>query len=635
MPPYQKPENALKRAEELIAVSQQSSALTMLHEIILSKRARTTPLDILEPIVIKFVELCVTLGKGKIAREGLHQYKNMAQNSSVTTIEVVIKRFLELSEAKLAKAQNDAKKINLVAIDDLEAAETPESIMLRIVSAEDTKDRSDREMVTPWLRFLWEAYRTALDTIRNNARLEVLYQLVANQAFAFCVKYQRKTEFRRLCEIIRQHLSTTAKYAHQPYAIDLNDADTLQRHLDTRFVQLSAAAKLEHWQEGFRSVEDIFNLIELSQKMPKAYMMANYYKTLSKILMVGENYLFHAAAYSTFFSIRRQDKNLSEEDHSNMATLVLMSALSIPIINTRADTDENKHRYLRLTSLLRASGIPTRESLLAEALRKNVYAHVRPEVKELYEILEERFHPLSICQKIAPLMKKFSQIPSLSGYMKPLHQVVLTRLLQQLSQVYSVIKIDAIVKLTSFAPPYNYNAHDIEKFVMSGCKRGDLQIRINHENNTLTFIADSLGQSGHGRQSLPLDEAKYQFKSLSNRFKSILSLVDTKYAQSRRDAKLNAFRLAAKNLQKERESVMFNLALIEKKREIRETKLAELEQDRLQKLIEEQAAEKLRIEEETKRREHERLMLQRKEIEKQEAQKLAEKLAEELREKNV
>jgi translation initiation factor 3 subunit A len=109
---YQRPENALKRAEgmtfiitgthvtlrlpgadsyiilELIAVNQHASALELLHDIVMSKRSRSTPLTTLEPIMMKFVELAVLLRKGKIAKEGLHQFKNISQNITVTSIEV-------------------------------------------------------------------------------------------------------------------------------------------------------------------------------------------------------------------------------------------------------------------------------------------------------------------------------------------------------------------------------------------------------------------------------------------------------------------------------------------------------------------------------------------------------------------
>jgi len=73
---------------ELIAVGQNVAALQSLHEIVISKRSRSTPLAALEPIMLRFVELCVNLRKGKAAKEGLHQYKNISQNTSVATIEV-------------------------------------------------------------------------------------------------------------------------------------------------------------------------------------------------------------------------------------------------------------------------------------------------------------------------------------------------------------------------------------------------------------------------------------------------------------------------------------------------------------------------------------------------------------------
>lgn len=73
------------------------------------------------------------------------------------------------------------------------------------------QDRTDRELVTPWFKFLWETYRTILDVLRNNARLETLYAMTAAKAFNFCLSYKRTTEFRRLCDILRNHLNSLNK----------------------------------------------------------------------------------------------------------------------------------------------------------------------------------------------------------------------------------------------------------------------------------------------------------------------------------------------------------------------------------------------------------------------------------------
>ncbi|KAJ3318694.1 eukaryotic translation initiation factor 3 subunit A [Boothiomyces sp. JEL0866] len=642
MAPFQKPENALKRAEELVAVSQHSSALILLHEIILSKRARATPLPTLEPIVLKFIELCVLLGKGKMAREGLFQYKNIAQNTTVATVDLVIKKFLELAKDRLEKAKKKANQINLTNIDDLEAAETPESIMMNTLSNEQSKDRTDRQVVTPWLRFLWEAYRTALDTLRNNARLESVYQEVANEAFAFCLKYDRKTEFRRLCETLRQHISSVAKYAHQPFSIDLNEPETLRRHLETRFNQLNSAAELELWQEGFRSVEDIYNLLEASKKAPKLYMMANYYEKLAKILMVGENYLYHSAAFFKYLSIMGKKTDITQELSSRLASTFLVSALAIPIINSsNVNSEDEKTKNNRLTSLLHVNQVPSRETLLQHALAKNLFSLVSPQIKELYELLEVQFHPLSICQKIAPIIKSFAAKGNehLSRYVKPLHQVILTRLLQQLSQVYSTIKIETVVKLTAFPAPYNYDAHHIENFVMNGCKRGEFSIRINHQTKSLIFDSNILEASDSCIESklhsLPLDPMILQLQQFAIRLQQAVGVVNPTASEQIVSSRKSLFEIAAQNIDADRKEVLYRKSLIELKKQKKEEDLANQERLRQQKAIELQAAEAARLAELEKKFAAERLEQQRKEIERAEAQKLAEKIAGELREKNV
>lgn len=179
-----------QRCDELLSVNQPLAALSSISEVFSSKRFRTTPLSTLEPILIKFLGLCVELKKGRTAKEGLHMYKNVAQNTSVGSVEVVIQHFLASSRDKLAEALAKVEQVEGPAVaaldkdgaptsevEDLEASETPESILLSTVSEEKSRDRTYRTLVTPWLRFLWEAYRTALDILRNNPRLEILYQV--------------------------------------------------------------------------------------------------------------------------------------------------------------------------------------------------------------------------------------------------------------------------------------------------------------------------------------------------------------------------------------------------------------------------------------------------------------------------
>jgi translation initiation factor 3 subunit A len=68
-------------------------------------------------------------------------------------------------------------------------------------------------------------------------------------------------------------------------------------------------------------------------------------------------------------------------------------------------------------------------------LTKDIFSAVKPEVKELYELLEVKFNPLSICKKVRPIMKSFASQPDLEKYVKPLHDIILTRLFQQVDFV--------------------------------------------------------------------------------------------------------------------------------------------------------------------------------------------------------
>lgn len=69
----------------------------------------------------------------------------------------------------------------------------------------------DRTVLSPWLRFLWDSYRNCLDMLRNNSLVEEIYHHVARQSFSFCARYQRRNEFRKLCELLRIHLSQIQK----------------------------------------------------------------------------------------------------------------------------------------------------------------------------------------------------------------------------------------------------------------------------------------------------------------------------------------------------------------------------------------------------------------------------------------
>jgi translation initiation factor 3 subunit A len=590
---------------------------------------------------------------------------------------MVLKRFIELAEQKVTEAQAKADEIQSsletsgpsANVDDLEAIETPETILLATVSGEQSKDRTDRAIVTPWLKFLWETYRTVLEILKNNARLEIMYQTTALQAFQFCQKYTRKTEFRRLCELLRNHLTNAAKYSSQMHAINLNDPDTLQRHLDTRFQQLNVAVELELWQEAFRSVEDIHTLLSLSKRPAKNIMMANYYEKLTRIFLVSENYLFHAAAWSRYYTLLRQSSNtlasgqgvkkdnpsVTEADMTKAASFVLLSALSIPVISTSrsrgalVDVDEvRKNKNTRLTNLLGMASAPTRAALFKDAMSKGLLRRARPEIRDLYNILEVDFHPLSICKKISPILTQIGADPEMEKYVLPLQQVILTRLFQQLSQVYESVDLKFVHELAQFPDPFQVTPGMVEKFIMNGCKKGDLAIRVDHVSGVLTFDSDvfssakalhsgSAGGSAEAEtgtvqrlQNTPAEIVKSQLASLAKHLYIAVQYVDPSYNEERLQAKRAAHARAKAGAAKEHQETLARRAVIDKKKEAAsdaiQRKQKEEETRRKIRARELQEAENQRLLDEQRDREKKRMKQEQDRIRQQELKKQLEDL---------
>lgn len=88
--------------------------------------------------------------------------------------------------------------------------------MLSSMTEEGSKDRTDREVVVPWLKFVWETYRAVLELLSKNAKLDKVYHRTCEKAFKFCQENKRTLEFKRLCDMLRIHLSSLQKLAQSP-----------------------------------------------------------------------------------------------------------------------------------------------------------------------------------------------------------------------------------------------------------------------------------------------------------------------------------------------------------------------------------------------------------------------------------
>lgn len=463
-------------------------ALEQLHTIICEKKKKGDWNKSFEQLMKKHLELCVDLKDHHTAKDGLHQYRNLCVATEAASLEAVILHLLDLSEARAALARQKANKVALAAaarVSDLDQGESPESIMLSSMTEDGSRERTDREVVVPWLKFLWEIYRATLDLLFRLPKLEKVYHKTCEKAFKFCLDYSRVMEFRRLSDAISSHLqnlqrpqttgptrTVKAIWEWTPEAIDM--------HLQTRVSQLEVATTLELWNEGFRTIEDINTIMAMGKRAPKAKLMTTYYDKLTKIFWVADNKLYHAYAVNKLFQWSCESKKEMKADEKAMlASTVLLAALTV--LPTKDGEEEKPNQF---SALLDFQNSPSRANLLQDVVAKGMLADALPEFAALYEALEVKFSPFLLVKTVSPIIDMVSQQPSLAQYAAPLQRIVILKLMQQLAKVYSTIKLETVYRLLG---DLKVTPVMVERVVMEGISKGQLALKINHLTASITF----------------------------------------------------------------------------------------------------------------------------------------------------
>ena len=487
--------------------------------------------------MFKYLELAVDLRKSYIAKEGIFQYKLICQQTNIKSFEDVVRRYVDLAEEKAEWAKNRAGASKTTEdVDDLDIVQTPEEILLSAVSSEDQQDRSERVKLIPWVRFLWEAYRQCLDILKNNVRTEALYHEIAHRAFQFCTKFNRKTEFRKLCDNLRTHMDYLRKTQMSPqqqpthtqlHMVNLNNPETLAMHLETRLIQLESAVQIELWQEAYRATDDIkrYGLMNLNKKPPKPQLMANYYQKLALVFWKADCHLFHAAALFRLFHLTRElKKTITPEEVQRMASKLVIATLTIPIppnrpdIDKLVDTEDNtvETHQRNLASLLGLTTIlPSRTQLVKDLKRMGYLQHAHQPLQDLYRYLEVDFNPLAICkrvQSVIEFIEKTDDSADIKNYTTSLKNIAILRLLKGVSQVYQTIEYERLTELCPFA-----DSIFLETMVVEAARRNDLQVRIDHRKGCLHFGTELcyVSQSeevteGPHLQSMPSEQVRLQ-----------------------------------------------------------------------------------------------------------------------------
>lgn len=577
--------------------------------------------------MMKLMELSVDLRKPAMVKEALHKYRAMCMQSNVSSLEDVVRYLIDLSEKRTEAARKMVDETILEGAEDLEdgAMETPETLLLEAAGHALTKERVDRQQVVPWMRFLWEVYRVVLDIVKTHNKLEICYHSMATKAFSFCVKYKRYMEFRRLCDMLRQHLNQLINSPrNSPNDVKITDTDTLQKFLETRFTQLSTAVNLEHWQEAYRTIEDIHMIMSMGKAKAKPQHMSIYYDKLMQVFWVSGNYLYHAHALYKLYTLSvKQNRNLSAEGAQAMASRLLLAALSIPVYDAQSavlsdsygimtdvlgtPTSENAARHARMASLLGYSSAAERGTLISELLSRGVGKACHPELENLHDLLEGDMAPLQFSERFKKILDFVNSHDTLKEYATPLRRVAIFRLLEQLGRVYDVMRLDDMKKVASFA-----DYAEVEDTALTALKTRSLAVRFDYQNQCLRFESELFSTDGMRTQlgrlarrmaltsKMLTENALVSAATASDKEVVALSLEREKKATARRKLAIATAKSAAA---REEEEILARRDRIERRKEEQERRSAEaVRQKKLAEAREVALAEQRRKQEEAKRR---------------------------------
>lgn len=157
------------------------------------------------------------------------------------------------------------------------------------------------------LKLVWEGYKSIVETVRVNQKLENVYMATLSKIFDFVDRYNRVQEFKSFCKSLRTGLQTAFskrdKYEQQKSIyIDIEKTDVNTRNIEIRMEQFKVATKLGLWAESFQILEDINNIIKVRKAPLKNSLKCQYFESLALLFSKNNFWHYHAFAYMNYYN---------------------------------------------------------------------------------------------------------------------------------------------------------------------------------------------------------------------------------------------------------------------------------------------------------------------------------------------
>lgn len=470
---------AIIRVDEILAEKGIEEALDYLQEAL--KTRKKSQIGELELLITKEIDLSVAYLNRKHIKEDLSYFRNVTQYENGKVLEKVLTYFRDAVEQKFQAIEKDIKgKVN---IEDVETGYIAEDLLLR--AFEDEQELENQDKLGPCIKFMMEGYEIILDVLRSNSTMFNLYNTTAEHSMAFCVKNNRKSEFKKITDTLSKHLKNIFTQKPEtlkniPNPIYIEHKESFEHLLTLRLEALNYTLKLDNWSDSLKIIKDIKELDKFRRSMNfdglKPFQKASFLEKAAELFKKAKFYLFYAGSLCSADKKYRGWKARDDTHKANFADRIVLAYLMIPLddnasnfkpigFNILRDTHSNNRKeFYKYCDLIDQARDLSREVILKWIVKSNLLTICSKEVKTFFSLMEENTtKPAELSQNSEKILNWLQSHEEYSQFYSEIRTNLTLRIFQQLGKIFNVIKFDSFKKIFGFL-----DFNECEKAIVEG-----------------------------------------------------------------------------------------------------------------------------------------------------------------------
>lgn len=316
-------------------------------------------------------------------------------------------------------------------------------------------ERVKREMhIRSKLKIVWEGYKSIVETVRVNQKLEDVYMDTLKKIFDFVDRYNRVQEFKTFCRSLRTGLQSAFSKRdrveqQKAIYIDIEKTDVNTRNIEIRMEQFKVTTKLGLWGESFLVLEDINTLMKVRRAPLKNSLRCQYFENLALLFGKNQFWHYHAFAFFNFYLAYLTKPKITPEEKLSLSDRLLLSILVIPAVTV--ESQQSKEIQEKLSGMMISSiKVPQRGQLVELMVSKGVLENASGNVRELWNFMFLEFGVSSLkkgLQLVGALKEEHSHFRGL------IEAALINKQLISIAEVYQRIRIQSLERLIPLPLP--------------------------------------------------------------------------------------------------------------------------------------------------------------------------------------